>query len=93
MELKLSVPLSLSLYVCLSAFMTDEPISEPPAVQSRRAYEPVAVTHYISLWESLQCAETVRTMHHTVKFLSTPFYLTKNIYSRKFIKYRCISIN
>uniref|UniRef100_A0A673FM54 Si:dkey-224e22.2 n=1 Tax=Sinocyclocheilus rhinocerous TaxID=307959 RepID=A0A673FM54_9TELE len=38
---------------------SNEPISEPPAVQSRRAYEPVAVTHYISLWESLQCAETL----------------------------------
>lgn len=37
----------------------NEPISEPPAVQSRRAYEPLAVTHYISLWESLQCAETL----------------------------------
>ncbi|XP_051725984.1 beta-galactosidase-1-like protein 2 isoform X1 [Ctenopharyngodon idella] len=35
-----------------------EPISEPPAVQSRRAYEPVVVSHYISLWETLQCAET-----------------------------------
>ncbi|KAK2895016.1 hypothetical protein Q8A67_012245 [Cirrhinus molitorella] len=34
-----------------------EPTSELPAVQNRRAYEPVAVTHYISLWESLQCAE------------------------------------
>uniref|UniRef100_A0A8C1YX10 Si:dkey-224e22.2 n=1 Tax=Cyprinus carpio TaxID=7962 RepID=A0A8C1YX10_CYPCA len=35
------------------------PISEPPAVQSRRAYEPLAVTHYISLWESLQSDDPV----------------------------------
>ncbi|XP_073706961.1 beta-galactosidase-1-like protein 2 [Garra rufa] len=34
-----------------------ESTSELPAVQSRRAYEPVAVTHYMSLWDSLQCAE------------------------------------
>ncbi len=77
MELKLSVLLCLSLYVCLSVFMTEEPISEPPAVQNRRAYEPVAVTHYISLWESLQCAETVRTMYSTITFLFTPFLSPK----------------
>ncbi|XP_051580249.1 beta-galactosidase-1-like protein 2 [Myxocyprinus asiaticus] len=35
-----------------------EPLLEPPVAQSRRAYEPVMVTHYISLWESLRCAET-----------------------------------
>ncbi|ROL53454.1 Beta-galactosidase-1-like protein 2 [Anabarilius grahami] len=35
-----------------------KPLSEPPAVQSRRVYEPVVVSHYISLWETLQCAET-----------------------------------
>ncbi|XP_009292109.2 beta-galactosidase-1-like protein 2 isoform X2 [Danio rerio] len=35
-----------------------EPILEPPAVQSRRVYEPVVVTQHISLWESLQCVQT-----------------------------------
>ncbi|XP_055030780.2 beta-galactosidase-1-like protein 2 isoform X3 [Misgurnus anguillicaudatus] len=35
-----------------------EPFSEPPPIQSRRSYEPVFVTHYISLWDTLQCAET-----------------------------------
>lgn len=78
MELKLSVPLSLSLHICLSVFVTDEPISEPPAVQSRRAYEPLAVTHYISLWESLQCAETVRTVYHTITFFMHFFSFLKN---------------
>ncbi|KAI7790168.1 putative beta-galactosidase-1-like protein 2 [Triplophysa rosa] len=36
----------------------NEPLLDPPSVQSRRAYEPVVVTHYISLWQSLQCVET-----------------------------------
>ncbi|TRY88081.1 hypothetical protein DNTS_024141, partial [Danionella cerebrum] len=35
-----------------------EPLSEPPALQSRRKYEPLVVTHHISIWESLQCVET-----------------------------------
>ncbi|XP_030622397.1 beta-galactosidase-1-like protein 2 [Chanos chanos] len=32
-------------------------LPEPPEVQGRRAYEPVAVTHYVSVWQSLQAAE------------------------------------
>uniref|UniRef100_A0A672PDN6 Beta-galactosidase-1-like protein 2 n=1 Tax=Sinocyclocheilus grahami TaxID=75366 RepID=A0A672PDN6_SINGR len=51
---------------------SNEPISEPPAVQSRRAYEPLAVTHYISLWESLQCAETLFRADDPVNMESLP---------------------
>ncbi|KAA0714712.1 Beta-galactosidase-1-like protein 2 [Triplophysa tibetana] len=36
-----------------------ELLLDPPSVQSRRAFEPVVVTHYISLWQSLQCVETL----------------------------------
>ncbi|XP_016431172.1 beta-galactosidase-1-like protein 2 [Sinocyclocheilus rhinocerous] len=51
---------------------SNEPISEPPDVQSRRAYEPLAVTHYISLWESLQCAETLFRADDPVNMESLP---------------------
>ncbi|XP_016322115.1 beta-galactosidase-1-like protein 2 isoform X2 [Sinocyclocheilus anshuiensis] len=51
---------------------SNEPISEPPAVQSRRAYEPLAVTHYISLWESLHCAETLFRADDPVNMESLP---------------------
>lgn len=40
----------------------EELLLDPPSVQSRRAFEPVVVTHYISLWQSLQCVETVSTL-------------------------------